>query len=262
MVEKASYSIQRSLNELEAFQVGPFGEQKGREWSYKSKGAITGIMVTCDDTAVMSYIFKGVDENGNVEYSDTFGYLYKDVVHKVVGPLKEEECIKVGPWGWSRSSNEEELSYMLNGPTEIKIGYNGDSIKCMFFKSLDGKGSEVQNSIKTNTSYEMHEVFSLNWPEEYVVSISGTLRDNVKDIESLCFYTNRTIYGPFGTMKGSAPFRFYMKGGIIVGFHGLDGGNYFDALGVYIKHTSDLFSSSSGQGQIGSPKVKSLCLVL
>ncbi|KAK1559786.1 hypothetical protein Q3G72_018248 [Acer saccharum] len=363
MVEKASYSIQRSLNELEAFQVGPFGEQKGREWSYKSKGAITGIMVTCDDTAVMSYIFKGVDENGNVEYSDTFGYLYKDVVHKimldwpreyftslsgtyyrgqiayyfsslhfhtnlkkygpfgygrgtpfefpmndrvivgfygsvlsdgrwthgtlgvyvkhskdllgpsskvqvvkpkskVVGPLKEEECIKVGPWGWSRSSNEEELSYMLNGPTEIKIGYNGDSIKCMFFKSLDGKGSEVQNSIKTNTSYEMHEVFSLNWPEEYLVSISGTLRDNVKDIESLCFYTNRTIYGPFGTMKGSAPFRFYMKGGIIVGFHGLDGGNYFDALGVYIKHTSDLFSSSSGQGQIGSPKVKSLCLVL
>ncbi|TXG68434.1 hypothetical protein EZV62_003369 [Acer yangbiense] len=334
MVEKASYSFERSHADLEAFQVGPLGEQKGREWSYKSKGAITGIMISCDSYAVVSYVFKGVDENGNTEYSDTFGYHDKDVhkvmldwpheyftsisgtyyqgqiAHyfsslcfhtnlkkygpfgsvsgtpfefpmngriivgfygsalshenwphgtlgvyvkhskdllgpssqvqvvkpntKVVGPLKKEDCIKVGPWGWSRSSTEEELSYMLKGATEIKIGYNGDSIKGMFFKSLDGKGEE--NSLKTNTCYEKHEVFSLNWPEEYLVSISGTLRDGVKDIESLCFYTNRTIYGPFGTMRGNAPFRFYMKGGIIVGFHGLDGGDYFDALGVYIKH--------------------------
>ncbi|KAK4838582.1 hypothetical protein QYF36_014867 [Acer negundo] len=157
MVAKASYSFERSLNELEAFQVGPLGEQKGREWSYKSKGAITGIMISCDDTAVVSYVFKGVDENGNTEYSDTFGYHYKDV-HKVVGPFKEEECIKVGPWGWSRSSTEEELSYMLKGATEIKIGYNGDSIKCMLFTSLDGKG-EVKKSLKTKTSYEKHEVY-------------------------------------------------------------------------------------------------------
>lgn len=96
-------------------------------------------------------------------------------------------------------------------------------------------------------------MFSLNWPEEYLVSISGTLRDGVKDIESLCFYTNRTIYGPFGTMRGSAPFRFYMKGGIIVGFHGLDGGDYFDALGVYIKHI---------QGQTENIEVKLLCWML
>ncbi|KAK4838931.1 hypothetical protein QYF36_017646 [Acer negundo] len=135
MVEKASYSFERSHDDLEAFQVGPLGEQKGREWSYKSKGAITGIMISCDNYAVVSYVFK-------------------------VGPLKEEDCIKVGPWGWSRSSTEEELSYMLNGATEIKIGYNGDSIKCMFFKSLDGKGEK--KSLKTNTSYEKHEDCSCN----------------------------------------------------------------------------------------------------
>ena len=49
-------------------------------------------------------------------------------------------------------------------------------------------------------------VISLNWPEEYLISISGTLRDDIKDIESLSFYTNQTIYGPFGVMEGLQQF--------------------------------------------------------
>ncbi|KAK2652886.1 hypothetical protein Ddye_012742 [Dipteronia dyeriana] len=354
MVEKASYSSERSLKELEAFQVGPLGEQQGREWSYISKGAITGIMLSRDHSAVVSYVFQGVDENGNVEYSDTFGYHYKDV-HKVMldwpeeyftslsgtyylgaaayyfsslcfhtnrkkyGPFgyvsgtpfefamegrvivgfyggvlieqkwtcgtlgvyvkhstdmlgsnssrvqvvkpkdkvgfKQENCIKVGPWGWSRSTTEKQWSYMLKGGaiTEIKIGYNGDFIKSISFKSSDKRG-EVKHSRKSKTNDEKHEVILLNWSEEYMVSISGTLRTPIHDIESLCFYTNRTIYGPFGIMKGPNPFRFYMKGGIIVGFHGRVG-DYFDALGVYITPFSELFSFSS-QGQIENTSVK------
>ncbi|KAK0598690.1 hypothetical protein LWI29_037039 [Acer saccharum] len=357
MVEKASFSFEHSRNELEAFQIGPLGEVKGStEWSYKSKGAITGIMITCDPYAVVSLNFKGVEENGNTEYSDTFGfhdkavykimldwpqeyftslsgtyYLDKSVYYfsslcfhtnrKKYGPFghpeksipfefpmngrviagfygstivnknwihgtlgvyvkhstdmfgpqnqvqvvkprskvirsifNQEECIKVGPWGWSRSSTEEEWSYMLKGATKIKIGYNGESIKWISFESSDENG-EVKHSVQksNSTSGEKHEVISLNWPEEYLVSISMTLRDTVQDIESLCFYTNRTIYGPFGTMKSpNFPLRFYMKGGIIVGFYGYVG-EYFDALGAYIKPFSEMFSSS-GQGEIVNSK--------
>ncbi|KAH7565541.1 hypothetical protein JRO89_XS09G0225100 [Xanthoceras sorbifolium] len=334
MVELASFSFERSLNELEAFQVGPYGLKRGREWSYIAKGAITGIMISCDDTAVVSYVFKGVDENGNVEYSDTFGYHYEDVTkimlewpqeyftslsgtyyegfsnyyfsslcfttnRKKYGPFgyvtgtpfdfptngrvivgfygsvlsgeyhwtygtlgvyvkhsthlfgpssqvirsdfNKQECIKVGPWGWSRSITEKEWSYMLKGGaiTEMKIGYNRDSIKWIAFKSLDENADQ--------------EVIPLNWPKEYLVSISGTLRASIGDIESLCFYTNRTIYGPFGTMEGT-PFSFNMKGGIIVGFYGRVG-DYFDALGAYIKPFSEFFGSL-GQGQIENTRVE------
>ncbi|KAK2652882.1 hypothetical protein Ddye_012738 [Dipteronia dyeriana] len=355
MVEKASISFERCCNELEAFQIGPLGDQKGREWSFISKGAITEIIITCDGYAVVSFDFKGVEEHGNVEYSDTFGRHYEEVykikldfpeeyftslsgtyyrgavayyfsslcfhtnrqkygpygyvvgtpfefpmkgrvivgfygrvlteeawIHgtlgvyvkhstDLLGPnssqaqavkpntkvirsiFNQEECIKVGPWGWSRSSTEEEWSYMLKGATKIKIGYNEESIKWISFES-SGENGEVKHSQKSDISNERHEVISLNWPEEYLVSISMTLRDTIKDIESLCFYTNRTIYGPFGLTKSRNPFRFYMKGGIIVGFHGRVG-DYFDALGVYIKPFPEVFSSS-GQGQIENTEVK------
>ncbi|TXG68443.1 hypothetical protein EZV62_003378 [Acer yangbiense] len=357
MVEKASCSSERSHNDIEAFEMGELYVERGREWSYKPNGAITGIMVsTNENNDIHSLVFKGIDENGNFEYSNTigrhyknaskvmldwpeeyfttvsgtveptyyyfaslsfttnrkkygpfgrdnhgtpfefpikdrvivgfYGRLYEDkhifgglgvymkhskdlfgpnssqVIQQVVnsnntkvGSFNKEECIKVGTWGWSRSTTEKQWSYMLKGGaiTEIKIGYNGDSIKSISFKSSAKKG-EIKYSQKSKTSDENHEVISLNWPEEYFVSITGTLRTPVKDIESLCFYTNRTIYGPFGLMKGSNPFRFYMKGGVIVGFHGRVG-DYFDALGVYIKPFSELFSFS-GQGQIDNTNVK------
>ncbi|KAL5755630.1 hypothetical protein ACOSQ2_020376 [Xanthoceras sorbifolium] len=333
MVEIASFSFERSLNELEAFQVGPYGVKRGREWSYIAKGAITGIMISCDENVVVSYVFKGVDENGNVEYSDTFGYHYEDVSkiminwpeeyftslngtyyqgqlnyyfsslcfttnRKKYGPFGQprgtpfdfpmngrviagfygsvlsdeyhwtygtlgvyvkhsthlfspssqvqlvEPKTEVGPWGWSRSITEEEWSYMLKGGaiTEMKIGYNRDSIKWISFKSLDENADqEVKYSQKSNTSDEKHEVCVsvCVCVSKYLVSISGTLCASIGDIKSLCFYTNRTIYGPFGTMKGT-PFSFKIKGGIIVGFHGHIG-DYFDALGAYIKPFSEFF---------------------
>ncbi|KAL5755632.1 hypothetical protein ACOSQ2_020378 [Xanthoceras sorbifolium] len=343
MVVHASYSYEHSLNGLEAFQVGPYGEKNGREWSYIAEGAISG-----------------VDENGNVEYSDNFGYHYEDVSkimldwpneyftslsgtyykgqlnyyfsslcfttnRKKYGPFgqpsgtpfefpmkgrvivgfygsvmgeehhwtygtlgvyvkhstdlfgsssqvqlvkpkteiirsdfKKQECIKVGPWGWSRSVAEEEWSYMLKGGafTEIKIGYNRDSIKWISFKSLEENAQEVKYSKKSDTSGEKIKVcMCVCVPEEYLVSLSGSLRDIVRDIESLCFYTNRTIYGAFGTMKGT-PFSFNMKGGTIVDFYGRVG-DCFDALGAYIKPFSELFGSSS-QGQTENARVKSL----
>ncbi|KAK0595323.1 hypothetical protein LWI29_005634 [Acer saccharum] len=248
MVEKASYSFVRSHDDIDAFQMGQWGDQRGKEWSYKPNGTITGIMVSCNEiNNINSLVFKGVDENGNVEYSDTIGCHYKNAFKKV-GSFNQEECIKVGPWGWPWSSTDEEWSYMLKGgaTTVIKIGFNGDYIKWISFKSSDEK-SEVKHSVQNSntTSDESHEAITLNWPEEYLVSITGTLRGPMKDIESLCFYTNQTIYGPFGHMQWTGiPFSFYMKGGIIVGFHGRVG-NYFDALGAYIMPFSE-FKNDAG----------------
>ncbi|KAH7565540.1 hypothetical protein JRO89_XS09G0225000 [Xanthoceras sorbifolium] len=260
MVVHASYSYEHSLNGLEAFQVGPYGEKNGREWSYIAEGAISDV----SKGVIVGFYGSVMGE----EHHWTYGTLGVYVKHStdlfgsssqiIRSDFKKQECIKVGPWGWSRSVAEEEWSYMLKGGafTEIKIGYNRDSIKWISFKSLEENAQEVKYSKKSDTSGEKIKVcvcVCVCVPEEYLISLSGSLRDIVKDIESLCFYTNRTIYGPFGTMKGT-PFSFNMKGGTIVDFYG-HVGDCFDALGAYIKPFSELFGSSS-QGQTENARVK------
>lgn len=73
----------------------------------------------------------------------------------------------------------------------------------------------------------------LNFPHEHLIAISGTTRTMEEDIESICLYTNRKIYGPFGSFKGKR-FRFYTENGSIAGFHGRVG-KLFSALGVCTK---------------------------
>lgn len=55
-------------------------------------------------------------------------------------------------------------------------------------------------------------------------------------VRSLCFYTNHTKYGPFGSNSGTS-FSIPMEGGAIVGFHGR-AGQFLDAIGVYAKAIS------------------------
>ena len=76
---------------------------------------------------------------------------------------------------------------------------------------------------------------SLNWPEEYLTSFSSTVKDLGTHIviRSLSFKSNKTEYGPYGTVAGQ-PFSYRMEGGVIVGFHGR-AGDYVDAIGAYVK---------------------------
>ena len=76
----------------------------------------------------------------------------------------------------------------------------------------------------------------LNWPEEYLTSISGTVADLWQHIiiRSLSFKTNKdTKYGPYGVVTGQ-PFSYSAEGGVIVGFHGRSG-TLLDAIGAYVK---------------------------
>ena len=69
----------------------------------------------------------------------------------------------------------------------------------------------------------------LNWPEEYLTSISGTVADLWQHIiiRSLSFKTNKdTKYGPYGVVTGQ-PFSYSTEGGVIVGFHGHLGTLFF-----------------------------------
>ncbi|KAF8022663.1 hypothetical protein BT93_F0241 [Corymbia citriodora subsp. variegata] len=75
----------------------------------------------------------------------------------------------------------------------------------------------------------------LDYPYEYLTSISGHIRDEQTPIviQSLKFRTNRKTYGPFGTEKGQS-FHFpQIDGWKIVGFHGKCGNN-LDSIGAHL----------------------------
>uniref|UniRef100_A0A803PUJ6 Jacalin-type lectin domain-containing protein n=1 Tax=Cannabis sativa TaxID=3483 RepID=A0A803PUJ6_CANSA len=95
----------------------------------------------------------------------------------------------------------------------------------------------------------------LNWPVEYLISISGThgkfndIPDDV--ILSLSFQTNLKTYGPFGTTTGRGePFTAPIGGedSLVVGFFGRSG-YYLDALGIYVKPQANIsFGEWGGPG--------------
>lgn len=106
-------------------------------------------------------------------------------------------------------------------------------IGSLSFRSLDGNGNESEYSGKYGGNSGKETIVSLQWPHEFLASISGTQTTFEKKIvvESLTFHTNMKKYGPFGGSKGT-PFDFALKDEIIVGFHGRHS-KYIDAIGVY-----------------------------
>ncbi|KAL5738564.1 hypothetical protein ACOSP7_031325 [Xanthoceras sorbifolium] len=141
--------------------------------------------------------------------------------------------IKLGPWGGDDGSawhyNPSECAI-----TGIVINYE-DTIHSISFKSIDIKSNTEEFSKTFGGDGGKSEEISFNWPGEYLTNISGTINkyDVHQVIESLCFHTNRTKYGPYGKMNGST-FTIPMEGAEIVGFFGRKG-DRVDAIGIYAK---------------------------
>lgn len=76
----------------------------------------------------------------------------------------------------------------------------------------------------------------LNYPEEYLVSVSGyycpVVHGGSPVIRSLTLKSNKRTFGPYGVEEGT-PFSFPIQGGLIVGFKGRNGW-YLDAIGFHI----------------------------
>ena len=78
----------------------------------------------------------------------------------------------------------------------------------------------------------------LQFPEEYIVSVSGysaphpLLATNTPVIRSLTFKTNKRTFGPYGAQDGT-PFNLPIENGLIVGFKG-NSGDILDAIGVHL----------------------------
>ncbi|KAJ6434360.1 hypothetical protein OIU84_017961 [Salix udensis] len=123
-----------------------------------------------------------------------------------------EGVISLGPWG---GLGGDQWSYRaIGGITEIVLHVEGN-IKSISFKDAGG-------------------LIEIQWPSEYLKSISGTYGsyEGLLVITSLSFITNLTTYGPFGTAPGES-FSIPIADSAVVGFHGRCG-SYLDALGIFV----------------------------
>nr|P83304.1 RecName: Full=Mannose/glucose-specific lectin [Parkia platycephala]1ZGR_A Chain A, Mannose/glucose-specific lectin [Parkia platycephala]1ZGR_B Chain B, Mannose/glucose-specific lectin [Parkia platycephala]1ZGS_A Chain A, Mannose/glucose-specific lectin [Parkia platycephala]1ZGS_B Chain B, Mannose/glucose-specific lectin [Parkia platycephala] len=161
------------------------------------------------------------------------GY-YLDSIGIYVKPRDVEGSISIGPWG---GSGGDPWSYTANEGINQIIIYAGSNIKSVAFKDTSGLDSATFGGVNPKDTGEKNTV-SINWPSEYLTSISGTygqykFKDVFTTITSLSFTTNLATYGPFGKASATS-FSIPIHNNMVVGFHGR-AGDYLDAIGIFVK---------------------------
>ncbi|EXB34860.1 hypothetical protein L484_008121 [Morus notabilis] len=140
--------------------------------------------------------------------------------------------IAVGPWGGNGGNSWDDGAY--SGVREITLFYDRciDSIRVVYDKNGKPVAAEKHGGIGGSRTAEI----KLNYPEEYLVSVSGyycpVVHGGSPVIRSLTLKSNKRTFGPYGVEEGT-PFSFPIQGGLIVGFKGRNGW-YLDAIGFHI----------------------------
>ncbi|KAH7565665.1 hypothetical protein JRO89_XS09G0241900 [Xanthoceras sorbifolium] len=151
-----------------------------------------------------------------------------------MGSPQDSSLITVGPWGGPGGCEWNYVAKSGIAEIAISVGWVVDSLS---FKGVDDN-CKGEYSKKFGGKGGESTVITINWPKEYLTSISGTYNTYQGHcvVESLCFYTNCTKYGPYGCTNGT-PFKFPLEDREIVGFFGR-AGDFIDAVGVYQKGPS------------------------
>ncbi|KAF8013849.1 hypothetical protein BT93_I1647 [Corymbia citriodora subsp. variegata] len=204
---------------------GPFGTETGRKFSFPATGGkIIG--------------FYG----SSGSHLESLGAYLEPISH--LHPIK---CI--GPFGGQGGHSWDDGK--SNGVKKIKMMLE-DDINCISFE-YDDNGESIWSFAHGHENGNIHMV-NLDYPREFLTSVSGYIKQNCSVIQSLTFESNIRRHGPFGKEEGSF-FSCALTCSKIIGFHGRSDVQ-LDALGVYFEPISDLhFLRSIGPfgGQGGSP---------
>ncbi|KAF9599724.1 hypothetical protein IFM89_001670 [Coptis chinensis] len=157
---------------------------------------------------------------------------------------KQRESVILGPWGGNGGSEWDDgvfstikTIFVSRGEREIRsiqieyCGKNGESIV-----------SERHGWVVADTL----DKIELDYPDEYLMRITGfhafeqyaykhfeDQAGGLHLLRSLCFFTNKKKYGPFGNERGT----YFTSGkdGKVVGFHGRCGA-FLDGIGVHMEY--------------------------
>ncbi|KAJ9166061.1 hypothetical protein P3X46_020860 [Hevea brasiliensis] len=145
----------------------------------------------------------------------------------------ENNHMSVGPWGGQNGVRWDDGVFDSVRQVLICHGAGVDSIQFEY----DKKGTSVWSEKHGGTGGVRTNKVKLDYPDEYLVSVSGHYGSGVDYgpilIRSLIFESNKRKYGPFGIQQGTH-FSFPLTGGKVVGFHGRSSW-YLDSIGVYLK---------------------------
>ncbi|XP_058001521.1 mannose/glucose-specific lectin isoform X2 [Hevea brasiliensis] len=143
----------------------------------------------------------------------------------------------IGPFGGNTGISWDDGVYT----TIRRIIVASESIINSILIEYDKDGSLVSSSRHGGNNGGNTNVVELDYPDEYVTSISGYHGANSSPIvvQSLNVHTNRRVYGPFGVEKGKY-FSFPPTEGKIIGFHGKCGAHLY-SIGGHLEPTSDLY---------------------
>ncbi|XP_048128151.1 jacalin-related lectin 4-like [Rhodamnia argentea] len=205
---------------------GPFGTETGRKFSFPATGGkIIGF-----------YGSSGSHLQSLGAYFEPISHLY---------PIKY-----LGPFGGQGGDPWDDGKF--NGVKKIKIMLE-NVVNCISFE-YDACGESIWSSTHGHSGNGDIRVVNLDYPREFLTSVSGYIRPDYPAIQSLTFESNIRRHGPFGKEEGRS-FSCSSTCNKIIGFHGRSSVR-LDALGVYSEPISDLrFLKSIGPfgGHGGSP---------
>ncbi|XP_031401926.1 jacalin-related lectin 4-like [Punica granatum] len=138
----------------------------------------------------------------------------------------------VGPCGEHGGSSFDDKAY--SGIRQMEIVVFGPVVGSIRI-DYDHNGSLVRSCRHGESHEGQTSTVTLDYPDEYLTSISGCSNTNLCIIQSLSIHSNRRKYGPFGDENGN-PFSFHdkqIKDGKILGFFGKCG-SYVNSIGAYI----------------------------
>ncbi|XP_039158564.1 mannose/glucose-specific lectin-like [Eucalyptus grandis] len=207
-------------------RYGPFGTKTGRKFSFPATGGkIIGFFGSSDS------------------HLQSLGAYFKPISH--LYPIEF-----IGPFGGQGGHCWDDGKF--NGVKKIKMMLE-DVVSCISFE-YDNNGESIWSSTHGHSgSGDIHMV-NLDYPREFLTSVSGYIKHDNSVIQSLTFESNINRHGPFGKEEG----RFFscaLACSKIIGFHGRSG-IQLDALGVYSEPISDLHllkSIGPFGGQGGNP---------
>ncbi|XP_059630122.1 jacalin-related lectin 19-like [Cornus florida] len=133
--------------------------------------------------------------------------------------MANEQKVTFGPHGGSGGEPWDDGTY--NIVREIII-YSASEIRTIHVVYDDGEGNPINGKKHDRNSGQQNTV-KLNYPSEYLVSISGHIENNTdRVVKSLTLQSNIRQYGPYGKEEGT-PFMNPITSGKIVGFFGRQG---------------------------------------
>ncbi|KAF8013847.1 hypothetical protein BT93_I1645 [Corymbia citriodora subsp. variegata] len=189
---------------------GPFGTETGRKFSFPTTGGkIIGF-----------YGSSGSHLESLGAYFEPISHLY---------PIEF-----IGPFGGQGGHHWDDGKF--NGVKKIKM-MSGDVVTCISFE-YDYNGEAIWSSTHGHSGNGDTHMVNLDYPCEFLTSVSGYIRHDNSVIQSLTFESNIRKYGPFGKEEGSF-FSCALTCSKIIGFHGRSGVQ-LDAIGVHSEPISDL----------------------